>query len=195
MTNSAKKPFNIMDLKPQSKDKRETPGGNAPQKKPTKARYITFDGHTKIVSSEGNTSTLKDLHGQMGVGGKQTIHCPSPEHVDESPSAFIDKKQSGDLFIFCASCGQKGFYRSPPKKGAEKLANLPIPGDPVIDLKNAAGGKKSDLQLLTEIGSHLELFHDSVYEPYAVIERLSTQHVIPIESKLFSDYLVRTIYN
>ena len=86
-----------------------------PIKPKTVGEYQDIAEALLIMDTAGNSYTAKQLLEQMPLEEKLTIHCPFPDHEDRNPSAFAEKNESGDLFIFCSACQLKGFYT---EKGA-----------------------------------------------------------------------------
>lgn len=75
-----------------------------------------------IVDDAGNSYTAQQLLQLATPGQKLTVHCPFPGHEDNNPSAFAAKVKSGDLFISCSACQQKGYYKAEAASTADEVA-------------------------------------------------------------------------
>ena len=155
-------------------------------------KYLTLEDKQILTDEQGQTSTVSNLHNTMEIEQKHTIHCPFPNHEDSKPSAFVEKKDSGDLFFFCSSCQGKAWY--PSKKEKSNVVQLPFTGNPPLELYDENGKHKSVSTILIELGSHFDLFHDTFKEAYASIDIDGVKHVVPVNSSNFEERLAHTYF-
>lgn len=123
--------------------------------------YTPVAADLPIVDDNGESNTAKLLHDLLDVGDKYTVHCPFPEHDDSNPSAFVEKQESGDLFVFCSSCQRKGFYseRAPVKAGSWATTIPSIDKEAIIRELGAEG--KSLEGVMADIVAHLPVIQCS----------------------------------
>jgi putative DNA primase/helicase len=82
----------------------------------TTKQYVVIEDNWEIQSEDGTTATAIEWREELEIGDKQIVHCPFPEHSDSNPSAFIEKKENGSLFVYCNSCTRKGWNSKQKQK-------------------------------------------------------------------------------
>ena len=73
--------------------------------KPGDYIFIAHDMPVKDDNDEMNTAG--SLHEVLDVGDKNNIYCPFPDHLDNNPSAFVEKKTAVISSFFAALAGKK----------------------------------------------------------------------------------------
>lgn len=169
-----KKKFDIVGLSKQNEKAKSLPlskAVSAPLGKKGAKKYKNLTADSKITFEDGRSGTAQQLFEYMNVGDKQVIHCPSPEHDDRHPSAFIEKQGNDKLFYSCSSCQAKGFYQSQEKVEPKVIDKEAI-------LNSLALVEMSILMIASLIVQYLPRFIVSTIAN--VVENILTNSLFPI---------------
>ena len=143
-----------------------------------KGGYIKLDNNTPVITEDGETAELRVWRDKLKRGEKKTIHCPTPDHQDDNPSAFMELKENGNLFWCCASCGCKGWCNN--DKASKNTGTT--------SGKNEEETPNTE-DIVSDIIEEFYLFKDDKNDTYAEIEINGSKIIAPIMSSDFADIM------
>lgn len=152
--NPTKQPFDVSDFLLQKNTPKVPVLPKTQQVSSSPDVYLTIAGAMLIVDDNDEDNTAEQLHSAMDIGDKYDVHCPFPGHDDENPSAFVSKQESGDIFVCCLSCQQKGFYsdKKEVKVSKGQITISSIDKEAIVSTLSADKGMRG---VLADIVTHL----------------------------------------